>query len=124
MGWNLVRLSRLTGKEVYAREAQRQLAFLTAHASQAPTGYAMALLSLLESREPSVQVTVAPAIGEDLGKLALILPPEGVVLVVDPSDTYPLKNGKTTFYVCRGNTCLPPVNDPTEYDRLFHCLSE
>ena len=25
-----------------------------------------------------------------------------------------LKNGKTTYYVCRGHSCLPPTNDPGE----------
>ena len=113
MAWNLVRLSRITGKEVYEREAGHQLEFLAAHASPYPTGYAMTLLSLLESREPSEQVTVVPAGGEDMGKLALALPPEGTVRVVDPSGEYPLKEGRTTFYICRGNVCLPPVNDPS-----------
>jgi uncharacterized protein YyaL (SSP411 family) len=26
------------------------------------------------------------------------------------SPEYPLLNDKTTYYVCEGNTCLPPVN--------------
>lgn len=29
----------------------------------------------------------------------------------EPTEEYPLKNGKTTYYVCKSHSCLPPVND-------------
>ena len=35
-----------------------------------------------------------------------------VVCVLEaPNKEYPLKNDETTFYVCRGHACLPPVNE-------------
>lgn len=28
-----------------------------------------------------------------------------------PTDEYPLKDDKTTFYMCRKRSCLPPTNE-------------
>ncbi|MBE6656509.1 MAG: hypothetical protein E7609_06575 [Ruminococcaceae bacterium] len=34
-----------------------------------------------------------------------------VILLQNSTKEYPLKNGKTTYYVCQGHRCLPPTND-------------
>ena len=43
--------------------------------------------------------------------LPLDLPPETAVIVREPGADYPLKNRKSTFYICRGHSCMPPVNE-------------
>lgn len=46
-----------------------------------------------------------------MDNLAVKLPPDTAVhLLRKQTEEYPLKDGKTTFYVCRDYSCLPPVN--------------
>ena len=111
MAWNLVRLSQLFEEEKWEREAQKQLRFLSAEAAQYPPGYAMFLLALLDAELPPPRVTVVPASDEDREALPLTLPTEAVLRLRNPSDEYPLKDGKTSYYICRSHSCLPPVND-------------
>ena len=108
MAWNLVRLAQLTGGSGYEREAERQLNFLAADAERYPAGYAMFLLALLDWESPPPKVTAVLAEGEE----KFTIPPNAVVrLLPGPTKEFPLKDGKTTFYVCRDRSCLPPVND-------------
>ena len=112
MAWNLVRLSQLTGDEEYGRKAQEQLKFLRAKAQQAPIGYGMFLLALLDHETPPPKVTVVLGEQESIGTLTVKIPPDAAVtLLHNPTGEYPLKEGKTTFYVCKDHSCLPPVND-------------
>lgn len=41
--------------------------------------------------------------------MPLELPVEVVVVLREPGGDYPLKNGKTAFYVCRRPSCPPPT---------------
>ncbi len=112
MAYVLVRLSHLTGEECYKHEAQRQLDFLAQSAAPSPANHAMFLTALLEHTRPSTKITIVPAERADTSSLALALPPDAMtILLPGPTKEYPLKNGKTTYYVCRGHSCLPPVND-------------
>ena len=115
MAWNLVRLSQLTAGDAYEQDAQRQLDFLAKEAAQYPTGHAMFLLALLNQENPH-QVTVVPAHASDVSQAPLQLPLDAAVILQEPTDDYPLKNGKTTFYICRGHSCLPPTNAPSMHD--------
>ena len=111
MAYNLVRLSFLTDEEKYKNTAERQLGFLTLNASQYPTSHAMFLTALLEYNLPPMKVTIVMDEQTDKGELALSLPHNAiVVLLPQPTKEYPIKNGKTTYYVCRGHSCLPPTN--------------
>ena len=116
MAWNLVRLAQLTADEAYEQDAQRQLDFLAKDAAQYPTGHAMFLLALLNHENPPPRVTVVPTDEADISQLALQLPMAAAVILQDPTYNYPLKNGKTTFYVCHGHSCLSPTNDLSSYD--------
>ncbi len=111
MAWNLVRLSQLVSDKDYERLARRQLDFLAADAVQYPPGYAMFLLALLDFNDPPPRVTVSLAKKSEAEALPRNLPAEAVVILQEPGNEYPLKNGKTTFYVCQGHRCLPPVNE-------------
>ncbi len=118
MAWNLVRLAQLTEDEAFEQDANRQLDFLAKAASQYPTGHAMFLLALLNHDNPPPKVRVVPAEGKDISRISLQLPMDAAVILQEPTGDYPLKNGKTTFYICRGHSCLPPTNDPSMYDRM------
>jgi len=115
MAWNLVRLSQLTGDEVYRRQAEDQLNFLGAKAAQYPIGHGMFLLALWHHEMPAPKVTVVLGQQENIDALPVKIPPDtAVTLLRKPTEEYPLKEGKTTFYVCRHYSCLPPVNDLSE----------
>lgn len=112
MAYNLVRLSFLADEEKYKTASERQLEFLAQSAVQYPTNNAMFLRALLEQVKPPMKITVVPDQQTDKDGLPIALPVESIaVLLTHPSKEYPLKNGKTTFYVCQGHTCLPPSND-------------
>jgi len=112
MAYNLVRLSFLTDEEKYRTAAQRQLDFLSSYAAQYPTGYAMFLTALLEYDNPPMKVTVVMDEETDKSCFALAVPSDAItILLQKPTVEYPLKNGKTTYYVCREHSCLPPTND-------------
>ncbi len=111
MGWNLTRLALLTGDESYEREAERQLDFLAAEAGQYPTGYAMTLLALLDRDCPPPKVTAVLKTPQERETLLRAVPPDAVVRLLPEAAEYPLKNGASTFYVCRDGRCFPPSND-------------
>jgi len=120
MAWNLVRLSQLTGDEIFRRQAEEQLDFLSAKAAQYPIGHGMFLLALLEHEMPAPKVTVVLEAGEMIGTLPVEFPPDtAVILMHKPTEEYPLKAGKTTFYVCRNHSCLPPENDRHKIMEFF-----
>ncbi len=112
MAYNLVRLSFITSKEKYIKEAQGQLDFMGKEAEGYPPGYAMFLTALLDQNEPPVKITVVP--DENFDKKALLnnVSSDALVILSDkPTQQYPIKNGKTTYYVCTKNCCLPPTNE-------------
>ncbi len=115
MAYALVRLSLLTDDDKYKSAAERQLDFLSNGASRYPTSHAMFLIALLEHTKPVVKITVAHDAHTDTGSLPIILPTDAaVILLPQPTMEYPLKNAKTTYYVCKGHSCLPPTNDLNE----------
>ena len=111
MAWNLVRLSQIVSEERYGPLAERQLDFLAADSKQYPAGYAMFLLALLDYQDPPPKVTAVCSDKAGAARLPLELPAEAAVILREPGQDYPLKNAKTTFYVCRGHSCLPPTNE-------------
>ena len=114
MAWNLVRLALLTGDEQYEQEAQRQLDYLGSEAAAYPAGYTMFLLAYLLHDSPPPKLTVVSKEHEDVCDLSARVPVDTVLSRQEPSDHSPLRNDKTTFYMCRNRSCLPPVNDLRE----------
>ena len=115
MAWNLVRLSQLTAEETYRREAEDQLRFLASEAAQYPAAHAMFLSALLDHEVPPPKVTAVLAERADAVALPASFSPDTVVrLLREPTKEFSLKNGKTTYYVCRNHSCMPPVNELKE----------
>ncbi len=112
MAYTLVQRAWITGDEKDFAAAKKQLEFLTSQGEGHPTARAMFLWALLESREPPMKITVVLDGQTSTKALALKLPPEALVSVRNrPTEEFPLRNGKTTYYICRGHRCLPPTND-------------
>ncbi len=111
MAYNLVWLAMITGSQKHREAAERQLDFLAAEASAYPIGYAMFLTALLNASAPPTTITVVPDADADTQKLPLAVPADAVAVLRAPSAEYPLKSNRTTYYVCKGHSCLPPTND-------------
>lgn len=110
MAYDLVRLYQLTEDERYNDLAKNQLAFMSAHAREYPPGYSMFLTAKLIYDDPPEHITVVAKDNSELTELRKRLPLFSNISVVSESKNYPLLNGRTTYYVCRNNTCLPPSN--------------
>ncbi len=112
MAFNLVRLSRLTAGEQFERIAEEQLAFMMKEADQYPSAYSMFLIALLDHYEMQDKVTVVVKERTDIEELSIQVPLDVLVTILEkPSDAYPLLNDRTTYYICKGQSCLPPVNE-------------
>lgn len=111
MAYNLVRLSQLTGEKEWEQAAVRQLEFLSAEAADYPAGHSMFLLSLLFYLNPPPRITVVLDQDSKWEVVKREIPLYADVTVLHaPTGEYRLLNGRTTFYVCKGHTCLPPAN--------------
>ena len=112
MAYNLVQLAFLTGEKRYEEWAENQLAFMSGVAEGYPAGYAMFLMALSDYFHGPEKITVAVRDRKEIQSLPLRVPLDALVRVVQ-GDTkeYPLKNDRTTYYVCRGHVCMPPENE-------------
>lgn len=112
MAYNLVRLSAITDDKQYKDLAERQLAFLSAEAGRYPAGHAMFLMALSDYMEQPEKVTIVLKENRKPKDLSCRISLGTVISVLEaPTEEYPLKDNKTTFYVCRGRSCLPPTNE-------------
>ncbi|MBE5801553.1 MAG: thioredoxin domain-containing protein [Clostridiales bacterium] len=111
MAWNLVRLWQLIGDDAYHTQVQRQLAFMASEAAAHPMGYGMFLLALQEFQDPPAKVIIVSEEPAQAMDLIRQFPPDTLLRCQAPSGQYALKNGKTTYYMCSGHQCQPPVND-------------
>ena len=65
--------------------------------------------------EPPMKVTIVADDKTDIDNLPLAFTANAMInLLTKPTGEYPLKNGKTTYYVCKGKACMPPTNDLNE----------
>lgn len=112
MAYNLVRLSLLIGDAQLQQLAKRQLSFMGAEAGGYLAGYAMYLLALSEHVDEPDRITIVRKDKQDLSRLVCRIPLDTLVVIRNqPDEKYPLKNDSTTYYVCQGHSCQPPIND-------------
>lgn len=112
MAYCLVRLSQLTTKDIFKQAADAQLAFLSSKAIHYPAGYCMYLIALLYSAYPPQKITVLCSPKESAGELLSKLPLYADIRILEQeTEAYRLLNNKTTYYVCKNYTCLPPTNE-------------
>ena len=73
------------------------------------------MLTLLLRYYPPKEIVCVVNNPNDLDETLSALPKDSIVRVLrNPTDRYPLKDGRTTFYVCEGSRCLAPVNELTK----------
>ncbi len=112
MAYNLVHLHLITSDEKFSVLAKKQLDFIASASFEYPAGHSMFLISMLEYYEPPMKIIVVSDTKTASKQLLYTLPKEAVIVfLAEPTEEYPLKNGKTTYYVCKNHSCLPPVND-------------
>ena len=111
LAYAFVRLSQLSDDAVWQRAADEQLSFLSGEAKGHPAGHSMFLLALLIHRNPPPTVTVVLPSGVTPDDISGRLPFYADITVrCSPDKEYPLLNDRITYYVCRGQVCLPPTN--------------
>ncbi len=70
------------------------------------------LMALSDYLALPVKVTIAAENRQELDGLSCKLPLNAVIYAAErQEEAYPLKNGRTTFYVCKGHACQPPTNE-------------
>ncbi len=112
MAYNLVRLYWITSEDKYEKAAKQQLEFIAKEAEQYPVAYAMFLCALLDYVDMPDKITIVVKDRQDLKELACRISLNTIVCVVEEaSKEYPLKDDRTTFYVCKGHSCFPPMNE-------------
>ena len=112
MAYNLVRLYWLTGEIGYSELAESQLAFISKSAKQYPAGYSMFLIALSDYYDAPEKITIVMKDREDLEGVPCKVSLDAVISVLEePTEEYPLKNDKTTYYICKGRSCQPAVNE-------------
>ena len=110
MAYALVRLHVLLPDQSTENILNQQLAYMAGEAKPYPAGCSLFLMALSDFLEPPVLITVVSN-GEDLRELPFVLPSDAIVRVLDrPWEGYQLLNDEATFYVCRNQSCLPPMN--------------
>ena len=106
----LGRLNALLPDQSWENILNKQLAYMAGEAERSPAGFSVFLMALSDFLEPPVLITVVPS-GEALSDLPFAVPSDAIVKVLDcPLEGYKLLNDETTFYVCRDQSCLPPMN--------------
>lgn len=111
MAYNLVQLYFLKNEERFRKLAERQMDFVVKEAGYYPTGHAMFLIALSDYLNPPEKITVVVKEKEELEDLSCKISLGSVVNVLEETKEYCLKDGKTTYYVCKGHVCLPPSNE-------------
>lgn len=113
MAYNFVRLNQITEKEEYGNLAENQISFMSAQAQDYPAGNSMFLLATLIYENSPEHITVVLKNNTDSKNLQCKIPLLANISVVSQSKEYPLLNDRTTYYICKNHSCLPPTN---EYD--------
>ena len=87
------------------------MGFMDRQAAEYPAGHGMYLLAKMLYENPPEHITVVLKEEEERGLLWGKLPFLANVTVVSDSMKYPLRNERTTYYVCKNHVCLPPTNE-------------
>ena len=112
MAYNLVQMHLLTGEKQFGDLAEHHLKFMSADARDYPAGHGMLLMALWDYLDAPEKITVVLKDDQKPEGLPCRISLGTVVCVLKgPTEEYPLKNDRTTFYVCRGHSCQPPANE-------------
>ena len=124
---NLLRLSRLTDNTGYETMARRMSRTFAAEVKESPLAHSFLLLGVDFALGPVYNVTLVGDLNDEgllnlLKTLRVSYFPRMVVSLKPAGKAglgYEQIEGKATAYVCRDQTCLPPMNKPLEMLKLF-----
>ena len=111
LAYDFVRLYNITGNSRYRTLAEKQIGYLSSRTGGVPSGNCLFLTAKLLYDSPPTHITVAAKSADELNEIRERLPFFADISVRLNSSEYPLKNGRTTYYICKGRECLPPRND-------------
>ena len=115
MAYNLVHLHIITDGLNYKNLAKQHLLFLSRQAKNYPAGQSVFLMALSDFIMQPEKVRIVLKDGQRAEELSCKIPLNMVITVLEEeTEEYPLVNDRTTFYICRGHSCLPPVNELKE----------
>lgn len=123
MAYNLVKLWNLLLEDEWQEEAKRQLKFLalcagedeeiadTANGNGKAAAQSFFLVALSMYQNPPEHIVCVWKDKSDLEKLKDKIKQGADILVYEKeTENYPKINDKTTLYICKDYSCLPPVN--------------
>lgn len=111
MAYNMVQLYLLTGEKRFHDLAEQQLRFLKSRACYYPAGHAMFLMALYDYMEEPDQIIIVSKEEQMPDDLSCRISLNTTIrMLTGSTKEYPMKNNATTYYICRGRSCLPPVN--------------
>lgn len=112
MSYNLLILSKLAKTEQLEASAKNQFEFMIKESEHYPSNYNFFMIALLLYVNPPKEIVCVLKQESDFDYIVHKFPPDAIVKILNRETTeYPLKDGKTTFYICQNNHCLPPVNE-------------
>ena len=111
MAYNLVKLWQITGEETWRQQAKKQLDYLSTFAEQYPAGQSFSLLAAFLYQNPPEHIVGVLKEEEDLEKLRQRYGKDADIMVFwEESQEYGRINNRATLYVCKDESCRPPVN--------------
>jgi uncharacterized protein YyaL (SSP411 family) len=124
---NLLRLSLLTGDATYRELASKIVRVFSEDVKMSPVAHTFMLIGVDFAVGPAFNVILVGDLQEDsmqnmLGALKGSYIPNRVISMRPPSKAglgYEKIEGKTTAYVCRDQTCMPPTNKPEKMLELL-----
>ncbi|MDR0314323.1 MAG: thioredoxin domain-containing protein [Oscillospiraceae bacterium] len=112
MAHNFVKLFHITDDEKFGDLLREHIEFMSGSAYSSPAGHSFYLLALSMSENPPASIV---AVMEDDCKISDLINKTGLDDILttlnNPTSQYSVINGKTTFYVCKNHSCLPPSNE-------------
>jgi len=112
MSYNLVRLSVLRADDNLLQIMEKQFSYMNAQTGDYPISSSFYLTAFIQYQitpEKVVCVLKDPAdLDKIKGKSSFSA---NIIILQEPTEQYPLVNNRTTYYICRNYSCLPPVNE-------------
>ena len=121
-GLALAKLARLTGEERFRTLAEKQLAWLAGEARDYPAAHCFALLAMMEELYPSRELVCVShdripgwlsGVGEAYRMSILVKTPENSLALASLAPRtadYPIPASGEELYLCREESCAPPVD--------------
>ncbi len=112
MAYNMLILSKLNKTEKLEKYTEMQFEFMMKESFSYPSSHSFFMTALMLYMNPPKEIVCVLKDKSDFNFVVNQVPEDAIVKILDCKTTeYPLKNNKTTFYICQHHHCLPPVNE-------------